>query len=96
VKYIFVKLYWIKYSLGYRLILYLAKTNNHVIGIDVASMPDKEIAMLRKNLEKLSNLSGSRLMAWVKDNLPISYNRGFRTFKEKECIISKTYDIKPS
>jgi hypothetical protein len=92
------ELIWARYdkhqSSQHYLLLFLGETNQNVFAMEADKVPDREIAILRANLNEVKQLNAVELVEWLKKNMPTSYANAFRRFEKDKLIIKQSYGLK--
>jgi hypothetical protein len=91
------ELIWARYDKQppkHYLLIFLGETDQNILAMEADKVPDREVAILRANLNEVRQLSAVDLVEWIKKNMPISYTNAFRRFERDKLIIKQSYGLK--
>lgn len=93
------ELIWARYDKiqppKFYLLLYLGSSNNHTYALQAETVPDREVAILRSNLNEVRGLDPTALSEWLRKHMPVSYSNAFKQFETDKLIIKQSYGLKP-
>ena len=87
-----MKLELVKYKDKKYALVVLKTTKELIIALKVDNISDKEIYLIRSNINMLNKLEYEELIEWFKKNI-YSYKKAYRTFKVSDYKLLNQYDI---
>lgn len=76
------------------LLIYLGQKDNNIVALLADELTNKEIRILRDNLDEIRKLEFDRISNWLKQHLPVGFKKGYRHFKADKFQIIINYNLK--
>jgi len=92
-----MQLYHIKHKHKGQILNYLGlyiKTENGMLKyLDSKYISPEDVALIKSNVQILERLSPEDSAKWLRENVPVSFQRAYRTVKEENCEVIKKIGV---